>query len=475
MLSYTVKPQDNALYFSCSDGREQLIDNWSDALTFCLVPCDMAVVYNIDEFVSIFSKLLPKDLIKKLSDGGRIILPDSTRLFYEPSRMFAITYANEVNFFGLNRYSESSIETTRELLELGQRVLRAFEIFGITPAKLSSPVAVYSEHLSELDYPRACDLPDDAINMINLASEHMTEEWREVFKIGHWNADEVSDIDLCSSYPSLIAKLPDISDAQFFESNTMPDKYSYGILLGDVEVTRNVSPFQDENGIHFKGIKKDHVITTDGLWLINKYGGNFTLKHGLFMNIPQPYIYPFKETMEHLYSMRNYPDPLVSSIAKQIAVGIYGMLAQRYPKDTGWKLGVNFNSIYARMVTDRCSLRVADLIYRHELDDKVINVTVDGLLTEGQLNITTEKNFGQWRLNERTPALVMSQLYAWHNDKHPNGKYYAEMVELIKNKPQSSIIANVDLNLLEYTRIFPKICHANNLLTKKFNSRPITV
>ncbi len=475
MLAYTVTPRYKDLLFSCSDGREQLISTWEDAVTFCLMPCEFAVVYSVDDFVSQFSKLLPKDLAKKLAEGGRVILPDTTRLFYEPSRMFAVTYAGkEVNFFGLSRYSETPVETTQGLLELGQKVIEAYKVFGITPTKLSSPVAVFAERLSELDFPRACDLPDSAMDMINLASEHMTEEWREVFKLGHWNEGETSDADLCAGYPSLIAKLPDISDATFFESDTMPDRYSYGLLIGDLEVIRNVSPFQDANGIHFKGLKRDFTISTDGLWLINRYGGNFTLKHGLFIDIPHPYQYPFRETMEHLYLMRDYPDKLVSDIAKGISVGIYGMLTQRYPKGDGWKLGDNFNSIYGRMVTDRCSLRVADLIYRHELENRVINITVDGLLTEGNLDIPTEKHFGQWRLNERTPALVLSQLYAWHGDKHPNGLYYPEMIDLIKKNPRSSVFGGVDLNLLEYSRNFPaRPRNGNDLLTRKFESQPL--
>ncbi len=476
MLAYKAERQGNSVLLSCSDDRQELLSTWSNLITSLLSPTNLAVVYNLDNFVKTILSIFPNSVQKELGSGGRSYCPDMTKLFYQPSRMFAITYAGrETSFYGLSRYSETQIDNPKELLTLGQKVIKAYNIFGITPTKLSSPVSVFSEKLETLPFPRACDLPDSALGMIDIASQHMTEEWREVFKLGHWQADEISDLDICAGYPSLIAKLPDISNAQFYESDTLPNKYSYGILIGELEVIRDVSPFQDENGIHYKGLK-EQVITTDGLWLIKKWGGNFTLKHGWFFNLPSKNNHPFKETVEQLYLMRDCPNTLIGSIAKQISVGIYGMLAQRYQKDKGegWKLGMNFNSIYAKMITDRCSLKVADFIYRNSLDSMVINITVDGFLTEGKLYILTEKNFGSWRINESSPALVASQLYAWHGDKHPNRKYYPEMIKLIKKNPKHSVYANVDLNLLEHTRIFQQSPrNGNDLLTQKYNSQPL--
>lgn len=474
LLAYTASTDGREIILSCSDGKQLVVSDWSNAITFLLAPCDMAVVYDLDDFVRTFALLLPKNLGKKLLEGGRIILPDNTRLFYQPARIFAITYVNEVSFYGLRRYSEAQVNTPCELLKLGQRVIEAYKILGMIPTKLSSPVAVFSEYLSGLDFPRACDLPDNALPMTILASEHMTEEWREVFKLGYWDKGEVSDIDLTASYPSFIAKLPDLSHAEFFESDTMPEYYSFGIMLGDLEVVRNVSPFQDVNGIHFKGVKKDFMITTDALWILAKWGGTFHYKYGWFLKYKYDCDKPFQDTMQHLYNMRDYPDELVSDIAKQISVGIYGMLAQRYDTAKGWKLGENFNSIYAYMVTSRCALYVAHLIYRDKLDDRVINITVDGLLTEGQVDISTQKYFGHWRLNEQTPALVASQLYAWHNDKHPNGKYIDEMIDTIRGIANSAILDGMDLNLLEYSRNFPNRPRTgNDLLNRKFQSCPI--
>jgi hypothetical protein len=242
-------------------------------------------------------------------------------------------------------------------------------------------------------------------------------------------------------------------------------------------VQRAVSPFQDDNGIHWLGLKEDYSFTTDGLWLITKYGGNFKMKHGWFFLLPETYGYPFRATMQNLYHKRESLNPIVGKIAKGISVGIYGMLAQRYLQpDQSWKLGNNFNSIYALLTTSRCALKVADCIYKNGLDDKVINVTVDGFLAEGKVEIPQVKEMGKWRTEKPTEALVMSQLNAWHGDKHPNGKYVAEMVVWLQEEPKQSVYGDLDLNLFEHTRNYPKKPrNGGELLQNKFNSEPMEV
>lgn len=481
ILAYSTQQVDNkTVKLICSDGRNLIISDWSDLITELLYPCKFAVVYNLEKFIDDIIILFPKQTQADLKNGdkARSYLTNGEKIFYIPARMFSVTYAGkETNFYALHRYTDHAITEANELLDLAHRIIGAFKIFGIEVTKLTSPVAVYSEILDSLAFPRAKDLPDSARSLIDEASKTMWTEWRELFKIGHWEVDEVSDLDLCGAYSSIIANLPDITNATFFESDILPTDYSWGLLYGDLEVVRDVSPFQDNTEIHRKGLIKDQTITTDGLWLLNKYGGNFTLKHGRFFKLPKIITYPFKETMRNLYTIREHPNEMVADIAKQISIGIGGQLAQRYKNDKGgWKLGNNFNSIYAKMTTDRCSLKVADHIYRNSLDSSVISVTVDGLLHEGKSNVTTEKQFGKWRLNEPTPFLVVSVLNQWGGKRHPNMKYYDEMITEIKAHPKSAMIFDVDLHLVERDRIFEALPRNwGELMNSRFNSKPFGI
>jgi hypothetical protein len=273
----------------------------------------------------------------------------------------------------------------------------------------------------------------------------MTREWREVYQIGHWNKGEIFDYDISSAYPSLIANLPDIRIANYFSSRTLPDKYSWGLLKGKLNITAKVSPFPKDD--------LPDLITTEQLWLLKRWKlGTFEMEQGWFFEAFGKYSYPLRETMISLYNAKQSEDKLVALIAKGISVGVYGRLAQRY--DEG-RLGDDFNSVYALLTTSRCAIKVCDFIYRHGMENDVISVTVDGTLTTKRVNVEGN-GMGSWRLNEPTPALVLSILYQWLGDKKPADMKYEDIIKLIKERPDSSVYGDIDLNLIEHNGNFPK-------------------
>lgn len=417
---------------------------------------------------------MPDKMRRKLNnDGGRVFLPDNTKLYYQFSRMFGITYVNEVNFYALSRYSDIEPLNAQELLDLAHRVIEAYMTIGITPTKLTSPVSVYNEILQTLDFPRAYELPDSAIPMLDVASRICAREWRQVYTLGHWGKDEIFDYDLSAAYPGLMANLPDIRNAKFFESDTLPEVYSWGILSGDIKVIHDVSPFQTNYRgaeCYPKGIIKDELITTDQLWLLKKYGGDFKMKHGWFFTLPKTYSFPFRQTMNELYQSREHPNPLVSKIAKGISVGIGGRLMHRH--DDGG-LGNEFNSIYALMNTSRCSTKVANFIYRNFEDSHVVSIMVDGVLATKKVDLPNIKQMGKWRLNEPSPTLVLNIFAQWMADKRPSNITYTELMELINQRPNASVYGEVDFNLQNYNRYFnilPKT--GKELISNKYNSKP---
>jgi len=461
-LTYTADRQDQSVLLSCNDGRQLFTDRWEDIASFLLMPCDMALVFNIDKFVD---TILPKDIKESLKGGGRVYSYDNRKLYYQPGRMLGI---NHIDFYGLSRYSDNEITNVMELAELATKVMKAYGFFGVTPARLTSPVAVYGETLDKVDFPRACDLPDSAFDMLSKCAEVSWEEWREVYKLGHWEANEITDYDLTSAYPYLISLLPDLRGAKFFTSKTMPANYSWGLLQGKLKINKDVTPF-----LHIG--EWDRLITTDHLWLIDRYQlGQFEMEQGWFYLLPVNPRYPFSDTMQMLYKARQNENPLVQKIAKAISVGIGGKFAQRY--DNG-KLGDNYNSIYATLITSRCQVKVADFIWRNNLSARCISVLVDGCLVEGKrLQLSENGGMGSWRANPPSPFLVASLLYQWGLDKKPDGHTYDAIMELIRAKPNQPIYDNIDLNLLDYDRLFSKLPKTGaELLRRIYTSVPITI
>jgi hypothetical protein len=467
ILAYSAEKQGKFALFKCSDGETLLTNSWFDAISFILKPCDMAVTWNVEHFADAFISLITKSKAKELNDNGKVFLENGEKVYYQIGRVFAVTYGRETNVYPLHKYSDKEITDVKELEILGYKVLEAYKVFGIEPTKLTSPVSVYS--LDNIDYPRACDLPESAYSMLNRCDITKWIEWREVFKLGHWNANEVLDYDLQSAYPSLIARLPDLRGAKFFKTEEMPDdsEYSWGELEGVLRITKDVTPFG------YIG-EQEAQITTEHLWAINKYDwGSFKFKHGYFFKLPQTYRLPFREIMQNLYQKRCSSNPMVSKIAKAISVGIGGKFAQRYENG---RLGDDYQSIYSRMITSRCSIKVADFVWRNGISKDVIAILVDGILTENNgVNIELGNGgIGSWRVNDPSPFIVASLLYQWGGTKHPNAETYDEIMDHIKANPNSSIIGkDVDLNLLTHGRIFedrPRT--GRELLSKYYTSTP---
>jgi hypothetical protein len=114
------------------------------------------------------------------------------------------------------------------------------------------------------------------------------------------------------------------------------------------------------------------------------------------------------------------------------------------------------------------------MIWNNNLQDKLISVTVDGILIEGDITIPNNNGMGEWRKEPCSPFLVLSQLYQWGNGKHPDGHYVNEILQIIKDSPNKSIYGDIDFNLLEYDRKYarlPKI--GRDLLTNIYNSTVI--
>lgn len=240
MLAYSTELQGKNLTIKCSDGRILNTDNWDEVACFLLMPTEMALVWQVDKFVDDITATLPVDVRNKVLRGGRVYTTDNRKVFYAPNRMFGI---NQVDIYSLSRYADEKIDDVVELLKLGENVIKAYKQFGIEATRLSSPVAVYGEVLNNLPFPRACDLSDSAFGLIQECAKVMTREWRELFMVGHFTADENSDYDVVAGYPSIVAKLPDISGAKFFKSKTMPSEYSWGEMHGRLKIVKPISPF----------------------------------------------------------------------------------------------------------------------------------------------------------------------------------------------------------------------------------------
>ena len=486
MLAYTISASGKKVTIGCSDGRTIETDDWMDATGFLLEPIpsdDYNLVWDVNNLADSLFALLPAAVKKEVFSGGKIYF-EGRKFYYMPNKLVGI---NQLNFYALEKYADNEPQDAKALLILAKNAINLgyMPIIHKKPVKMTSMIAAY-DAIDDLQFPVAGGKGMDTGIKVNLweatqgKSQVMIDaitavdqppDWRDTYQIGHWNGNEITNYDITNCYPSLIQELPDLTRAEFFESDTMPDKYTWGEVKGTITVTAPYSPFYCSETKGYPNGTFPISMSTDLLWLLERFElGYFRLEHGNFFTLPADCRKPFEFTMKCLYNARNI-NPMAARVSKGIAVGIGGKFSENR-KDS--VQGSNYNPIYSRIIKQRATARVATFIYYQHLTP--ISVLVDGVLAEERINLSTKHESGKWRISdENSPALVVSDQNQWIGSKRPAGIDYATLINLVLSQPDKNTYANgtIDLNALQPARKYEKLpTTGKELLENKYKSTP---
>lgn len=475
-LGYNTDERGKTIVLTCSDGRTLETGDYDKALGFLLHNQDWwGIVPHIDRFVAALVSIMPYPLSDDISQGGEVTTPTGRVLYYRQLRLFSI---NRRTFYGLQFATEDTLDAN-SAIDLYPKVINSFRSMGVPEVEsLSSALGAFRPVLNKVDFPRFQDLPDESRGLSNDATAIMGRDWRDVYQVGAWGADEVWDYDQVSGYPAIVSGLPDIRQARYFEADTVPCDLTrvWGVLTGTLKVEKAISPFvwkgEGDNRLYPVGEWEDRI-TTDQWWLLNKYGvGQFKIDRGRFLELPETVTYPLQHVIERLYRRRSDPSPLVRKLAKAVLVAISGGFHSQYEE----KDGAEFNPIYACMTRSRCMVRTAAFIYHNKIEDNLISVLVDGCLATKRVPVENAPIMGTWRINEPSPALVVNTTYQWQGEQHPGRMYYSDVMALIREHPERANFGELDLNLVKYKRAFDGYPETGaDLLSCKFKSEPFEV
>jgi hypothetical protein len=480
----------------------QIID--SDGRTFTsndirLILIHIAKLYKKDQFIIAWDltsfltplyKLLPPEIKDRLNNGERAIWYPF-RLFYSvgKGKFLGINYKERI-LFKDNIYSEFIYDiiiyelktffpgytppgTVHDTCNLGRKLLAIIEKMGFRPSKLTSPAAIYEESiLSKIPMPTIYTMPAASFSLQEWCMNYI-REWRSVYKIGIWNEGEAFDYDLSSAYPSLIAMLPNLYNADFIHTDgDIPQGIIWGMIAGKINITGDISPIVAFDGTCRKGTYFGRI-TLEEWHCLKRWGiGDIQPSEGWFIKVPvfRPL---FEYPMKRLYLYRvNSKDDVTDHFAKICANSVWGKFQEMH----GDKYGDYCNFIYACMVASRCRIKVCDFIYENNLVNDLISVTVDGLIASKFLpDVPNYKTFGGWRINPPSAALVLTSSHQWVGDKKPNGKTVHEMLSEIKAHPKAKHYGGIAFAMLEHDRYFKSLPkNGRDLLTKHYDSIPFT-
>lgn len=466
-----------------SQGLETKSNNIDELLSSLVAPYPdtFKVVWNMEIFLQPILELLPKELSSELLNGNRIKHGEfKVFLGFGKGAVLGVDWIvrehSHGNIFNESRYEDNIYELKlyypnekpvdiNDIRNRGQFLVDTLHGMGFYPTKLTSPAAIYEECvLRDMNLYNIWDMPEESIEMAEWAA-NCCREWRSVYKLGYW--ETAYDVDLSCAYGSVLTKVPYFRNAKFIKTDGRIPKGAYwGIFKGDIDIQSEISHIVGIDDKCYRG-KRDEIITTTDLAILNKWNiGTFKPRECWFV-VFNKLDYVFDKPMRDIYNLRGSGNELQDRIAKNINASTWGRFIQRY----GERLGDYYFPPIASMVTSKIRCMVADFIYSHGLQDSLISVTVDGLLSEKDSGITSEKVFGEWRSNPESQALVLSSLYQWVNDKRPGNVDVKKMVEDIKEHPMKKAWNGIALRFLEHDRVFEQLPkNGNDILNNIYES-----
>ena len=245
-------------------------------------------------------------------------------------------------------------------------------------------------------------------------------------------------ISICgnSAYPSVIARLPSTDGCRCEYATKRPPWSTWGICYGDIQVDADVSPLVFDTGdnmrINPKGHWEGYFTTREIEWLERWQAGTFKLIDGWFFLFSHKR--PYQRAMDWLYYYKTHPDKFLATITKKMSQGISGKLDE--DRQDG-KKGDLYNPILAAMVRSETRIAVGNFIYKHSLNEDLIAVLVDSVLTTKQVTIPPSLNMGDWQYEGSLPAIALSKGKIWRLGKKPQGIGYDQLISALNNKPQS--------------------------------------
>jgi hypothetical protein len=432
-------------------------------------PNAIKVVWDMEEFLKPILALLPEDVTTQLNKGEKVYY-DGAKLFWGVGKgqMFGVNYHKHITgniyaegqdetLYQLKTYFPDETVTNIEAVKIkGLLLLTTLQSMGLKPKRLTSCASIMSETiLRNMNLPTIYTMPEDALECAEWAANYI-REWRATYKLGVWESG-IYSFDRCAAYPSIMAQLPDLRNAKYIKTDgRIPEGTIWGILKGEITINKEVSPIIYSDGKAYKGTYLD-FITTDDWNCIKKWDiGTFKPEAGWFIKAPIGR-YPLEYIMHRFYQYRA-DGGLKDYLAKHMVNVTWGKWCERREKENG---SIDFGEFYfppyACMTTSKMRCAVTDFIYSNQLQDDVVSVIVDGVLSMKPADVSTQKEFGKWRLNPMTPALVLSSSMQWVGDKKPGGVDVYKMLNDIKEHPNSTAWHGIALRFLEQEREFTEL------------------
>ncbi len=522
LIAYTCDIIDNTVIIKNSEGDFVVSNDPAELLDFIgedftdeerTEPYrELKVAWDIDQLAALILKLLPLSRVREIASPKH----ESGDIFYIPSKVLGVNVDGHKSYiYHLIQYydDEPPPDDAFTLHAKASEVVDAFKQMGLNPYKLTSPISVYeSSVLNHMEIPNILDLPNkkEFDELIEWAETGIHKDWLENFAVGHWHSDECWDYDLQSSYGFTLSQLKSIKYAKFAKSRYFCPDADWGLVKGRIKINEGVklSPLvYTKNGrscCPANGSTWEDIFDINDIrFVLDNKIGDFKPYEGWYCKYTAPG-QPFEVPLSRIFDLR-HKGGMVKKLAKRIGAAAWGKLIF---KAADGKVNQHYNPIMAEQVVTDSRLRVAQFIYQHNLQEHVIHIGIDGVLTDKKVTgLKDIVKMGEWKQSTQKDTLVISPGRVYTNEKKPGGLYYGDIMQMINDKPRESFYSanlkrrmtlteavelgdlsklgtmiqthsSVDLNLLRTGqnrefKDFPRT--GKDLIDKKYYSEPVVI
>lgn len=436
------------------------------------------VVWNLDEAVAPVLRSLGTETCRKLWNDKKVFVRPY-KIQYIPGKVFIIFYGRwMLRLYGLERYFPEELppENLGELQHRLKQIIEAFDIMGIEPKKLTSPVAVYEEYLEHMSLPND-GVPDSVAMYAFMCSGKL---WIEAYQIGHWNM--AYDYDIKSAFPAVMKDLIDTRHLQWIKSSQYQPGATYGYTMCTADIHASINPIihETKEGLETPIGKRRTFLTKRQIDFIRVWGiGTVDIVDGWWGMATTVKPRPIEVIIERLLRYKEHENETVRNIAKGISVGIYGKFGEVRESN----FGKFFNPVWFAETSTQVTLKVAELIFTQQLQNCLIATSVDGVLTSEPIDIP-----GNWKRNYMGEAVVASSGLQFLNNKRPQGLSLQDIKTIIAANPDAGYYEKIIMKpvtlgeaiqssrIEDIGKVVGKVCSLDLYLTRHdriFDNRPI--
>lgn len=476
IIAYHVNDTDKGVLINDSLGNSIVSKNANELFDFLFHPYrdnssrELKFFWNLDEsLASIFRLMKPEECKKLLTTT----FTDSKWLYYRRGKNILIKSYSDGKPYIIKRKNEKSDDhpylcciygidslvhpekepvNAQEVLAQGQRLLTALEHIGITtPLTLNSAIGIYESSMRNIQLtPNIKCIPPEAIDILVYAKHCANRQgWITNVKVGHFKT--AYDYDVNSSYGWWLSQVKDFANAEYityskeFACQNKKD-IAQGNITGFFKVRLIINPnvkihpfaYVSKTGqvIYPIGTYETYLTLEEMLAVLKYKVGSFEVLGGWYVKFKN-YNKPMENIVNRLFAMRSLGE-IENELCKGIIVGYVGKCNAQFDDD---KTSQTYNPMIAGWIYAQARLQVFRFIIENDLQDSVIAVSTDGVLSTKEATVTKiskEKVIGTWRKQEPSPALVLSPGWIIHKDKKPHSITYEKAIDILKSNPNTN-------------------------------------